>query len=310
MIEKNNNLFMKTKRGSILVYALIILMMMTAISVIETKTTLFEKKSVGITEISTQAYQTSDSGAQMGIKLINSVTVADATLSDVFYGDYSCETDTEGYAIVEVNDTGGIMGSSYKLTFFDGDEDMGGNQLGCEDFINDIELIKSVGTHKDAVRAVEVSVNRTMLSDSEGSGDDEIGGTDPEDDGIGSEEPGDGETGGTNPCGETTTLSHGGLTYGTVAAEDGRCWLDRNLGATRVATAYNDSGAYGWYYQWGRGTDGHQVPSSEVSNVCSSTDNVSDPADTGGTVNDGKFITDVTCYPGALDWRNPKNDNL
>ena len=52
------------------------------------------------------------------------------------------------------------------------------------------------------------------------------------------------------------------ITYGSVADANGRCWLDRNLGATAVATAYNDANSYGWYYQWGRETDGHQISNS------------------------------------------------
>ncbi|MCP4282487.1 MAG: hypothetical protein GY776_21130, partial [Alteromonas sp.] len=37
----------------------------------------------------------------------------------------------------------------------------------------------------------------------------------------------------------------------------GKTWLDRNLGAYDVATAYNDASAYGDLYQWGRKMDGH-----------------------------------------------------
>lgn len=34
-------------------------------------------------------------------------------------------------------------------------------------------------------------------------------------------------------------------------------WMDRNLGASRAATAFNDYFAFGCLYQWGRGNDGH-----------------------------------------------------
>ncbi len=47
-----------------------------------------------------------------------------------------------------------------------------------------------------------------------------------------------------------------------VIAFDERCWLDRNLGALRVAQTLQDENAYGSLYQWGRGPDGHQHPSS------------------------------------------------
>ena len=43
------------------------------------------------------------------------------------------------------------------------------------------------------------------------------------------------------------------VTYGT------QTWMDRNLGARRVATAINDVLSYGNYYQWGRPADGHEI---------------------------------------------------
>ncbi|VVH60809.1 hypothetical protein BAZOLSSOX_2850 [uncultured Gammaproteobacteria bacterium] len=65
-----------------------------------------------------------------------------------------------------------------------------------------------------------------------------------------------------------------GLTYELVTSpKTGRVWLDRNLGATQVATKVDDSAAYGDYYQWGRAKDGHQ--SSTSGTVTRSTDIVS-----------------------------------
>jgi len=62
------------------------------------------------------------------------------------------------------------------------------------------------------------------------------------------------------PCGESVTFTYNGssVTYGTVSSND-ECWMDRNLGASQVATAYNDADAYGDLFQWGREDDGHQV---------------------------------------------------
>lgn len=56
--------------------------------------------------------------------------------------------------------------------------------------------------------------------------------------------------------------------YGTVTTRTGRIWLDRNLGASRVATSSTDTQAYGDYYQWGRPADGHekQIVSGTASN--------------------------------------------
>jgi len=74
----------------------------------------------------------------------------------------------------------------------------------------------------------------------------------------------------TSPCydcgTETESFTYIGsqVTYGTVKGaynNNQYCWMDRNLGATAVATAYDHSAAYGDLFQWGRLDDGHQVRS-------------------------------------------------
>ena len=59
-----------------------------------------------------------------------------------------------------------------------------------------------------------------------------------------------------------TTIIHHGLNYGIVQSATGRYWLDRNLGASRVAQSIADADAYGDLYQWGRTTDGHEKRTS------------------------------------------------
>lgn len=61
-------------------------------------------------------------------------------------------------------------------------------------------------------------------------------------------------------CGGPVTFVYAGesVTYGTVRSATGRCWLDRNLGASRVATSATDEQAFGDLFQWGRSADGHQ----------------------------------------------------
>jgi hypothetical protein len=41
-----------------------------------------------------------------------------------------------------------------------------------------------------------------------------------------------------------------GLTN-TVTGQNGTVWMDRNLGASQIATTFNDAASYGDYYQWG-----------------------------------------------------------
>ena len=83
------------------------------------------------------------------------------------------------------------------------------------------------------------------------------------------------------------------LPYKTVLAEDGKEWLDRNLGATQVANAYNDTAAYGHLYQWGRYTDGHQIRNSGTTTTLSSSD----------SPGHGNFIINPG---GNNDWRTPQ----
>jgi len=77
----------------------------------------------------------------------------------------------------------------------------------------------------------------------------------------------------------------------------GRCWKDRNLGATQVATSSTDALAYGDLYQWGRPGEGHQ-------NRTSATTAVNSANDVPGHSN---FIT-VSVTP--WDWRVPSNVNF
>jgi len=51
--------------------------------------------------------------------------------------------------------------------------------------------------------------------------------------------------------------------YGIVVNPvTGKVWLDRNLGASQVATSSTDLFSFGDLYQWGRNADGHQLRTS------------------------------------------------
>jgi len=100
-------------------------------------------------------------------------------------------------------------------------------------------------------------------------------------------------------CGDSVTFTYSGaqVTYGTVESGNGRCWLDRNLGASLVATSSTDQQAYGDLFQWGRGDDGHQSRNSRLTRNSSGTDQPGH----------GDFY--VT-FRSPFDWREPQNDNL
>jgi hypothetical protein len=77
----------------------------------------------------------------------------------------------------------------------------------------------------------------------------------------------------------------------------GKIWMDRNLGASRVALSSDDFYSYGDLYQWGRGADGHQCRNSATITSLSSTD----------VPGNANFIT---INSGNNDWRSPQNTNL
>jgi hypothetical protein len=77
----------------------------------------------------------------------------------------------------------------------------------------------------------------------------------------------------------------------------GKTWMDRNLGASQVATSSSDALAFGDLYQWGRRADGHQCRTSPTTSTLSSVDQ---PAH-------GSFIYNTV---SPYDWRSPQNTNL
>ena len=46
--------------------------------------------------------------------------------------------------------------------------------------------------------------------------------------------------------------------YGELSSPSGATWLDRNLGAKKVCSNKTEWDCFGYYYQWGRGNDGHE----------------------------------------------------
>ena len=90
----------------------------------------------------------------------------------------------------------------------------------------------------------------------------------------------------------------------------GRTWMDRNLGARRVATAINDVLSYGNHYQWGRPADGHEItvwngdtPTSGRGFADATALNALAASDTPGHPN--FILTNASPY----DWRNDNNNN-
>jgi hypothetical protein len=99
------------------------------------------------------------------------------------------------------------------------------------------------------------------------------------------------------PAGTVNCNGNATLVNDVTNPTTGKTWMDRNLGASQVATSSTDQNAYGDLYQWGRRADGHQCRTSPTTATLSSVDQ---PAH-------GNFIL----APNAPnDWRSPQNTNL
>jgi len=62
----------------------------------------------------------------------------------------------------------------------------------------------------------------------------------------------------------TAVTAPDGTPVVNIQSPSGRNWMDRNLGATQVATSITDVSSYGYLFQWCRYEDGHQVRTSPI----------------------------------------------
>lgn len=106
--------------------------------------------------------------------------------------------------------------------------------------------------------------------------------------------------------GEDHSFKHNGFEYNIVISpHTGRLWLDRNLGASRVAQSMDDNLSYGDYFQWSRAADGHEKQNSSTTDILM----------TQNSNNHNKFILVNTdnCrgwFDGLyyrISWTEPKN---
>jgi uncharacterized protein (TIGR02145 family) len=95
----------------------------------------------------------------------------------------------------------------------------------------------------------------------------------------------------------TGCIATGATVVVDVTSSTGAIWMDRNLGASQVATSSVDAAAYGCLYQWGRSADGHEDRGSAVTATNSATDNPGQSS----------FIIGAN---SPYDWRSPQNANL
>ena len=86
-----------------------------------------------------------------------------------------------------------------------------------------------------------------------------------------------------------------------VISSSGEIWMNKNLGALRVATSSADAASYGDLYQWGRTTDGHEKRNSTTA---------AGPVASGSE--GANFITGSPAWLSSIDntrWGVPKTAN-
>jgi uncharacterized protein (TIGR02145 family) len=75
--------------------------------------------------------------------------------------------------------------------------------------------------------------------------------------------------------------NNSGTTFGTrivlapnwpTVTVNGKLWSQANLGAVQVASSSTDASSFGWYYNWGKPTDGHQLSNSPIASTQFSSD--------------------------------------
>ena len=91
-----------------------------------------------------------------------------------------------------------------------------------------------------------------------------------------------------------------------VVSTTGKIWMDRNLGATQVATSSADAAAYGDMYQWGRAADGHQLRTNTTTTSTLATTSTPGQGDfiTSGT-GDWLATQEVDLWQGVSGTNNP-----
>ena len=132
------------KKGSILVYTLIVLMVMLSIALSIFTAAVRDKKNVNLSTQSVQAFSVADSGSEIALqKVKKSPNSTVASLGT------DCDNGT-----VTIKD---VVGGEVKLTFYN----ESGAPILCSDTIGNARKIKSVGYYSGAARAVEVAVAGT-----------------------------------------------------------------------------------------------------------------------------------------------------
>src|SRR3989344_4237434 len=136
------------KTGSILVFSLLILSLVTVMAIGIASSTVISRKAADATGKSAKAFQVADTGLER---------VLQAMYKNLQAGDSTGDLATDISAACD----GGVVDlttsdESWHATFHDEAEPSGANQMACADPLIDVVSIKVVGTYLGVTRAIDV----------------------------------------------------------------------------------------------------------------------------------------------------------
>ena len=104
--------------------------------------------------------------------------------------------------------------------------------------------------------------------------------------------------------------------HGSVKSPTGRIWLAYNLGASKIPTTINDADGLGSYYQWGRGSDDHEIFRPVPSAITQTLSTTTSPDNGGAFIlgqNNNTPQYQTAAWFGTLtyaDWLTTRNEQL
>jgi uncharacterized protein (UPF0333 family) len=141
----------KQKRGSVLVFSLIVLSVLLSAAVAVATVSVSNRKSTLSTDKSNQSFQVANSGAELVLRQIYKITPIHATLDALaaaLGGEVSCAGGS-----IEINN---VAGGDVKVSFYDQDDAL----ISCTDrnWRSRVVAVKSEGTAFGTTRLVETAV--------------------------------------------------------------------------------------------------------------------------------------------------------
>ncbi len=130
----------KKKKGSILVFSLIIMFIILSAAVGLTMVTITHQKTTLDTSQSTQAFQVANGGIE---KFLNKIKSSTGDINTIFNN--NCSNNQVSFS---------VSGGTAKVTFYDSNN----QPLSCSDSVSSIDHIKSVGEINNTKRAVQVAI--------------------------------------------------------------------------------------------------------------------------------------------------------